>query len=263
MRAIPAIIIAVSIALTACNGDKAKSSEQANSNSAASQSGSPAFAPIQPIKPQSPPDPNFVACNPYFPLVPGSLKKYSVVWSSGLVADATVVVDAAEEDGRKVFVETTQIVDKFGGVNKAEKTVRKYVCDGERIQIIHEKTENRIDGKENTTDFKFRNVATAMIDPDSLNRKGSTWSYSFFQLFQAPGQLPAALEEPIIISFESQGEEELTVPAGKFKAIKVMRRVGQNQVFEYFTPGLGLIKRQSAEGTFWELKEYSGVAPSE
>jgi hypothetical protein len=204
-----------------------------------------------------------VACNPYFPLVPGSLKKYTIVWATGLVADAIVVVDAAQENGRNVLVETTQIVDKAGGVNKAEKTVRKYVCDGERMQIIDEKTENMIDGKETTVEFRFRDVATVMIDPASLKRKGSTWSYSFYQMFQSPGQLPAAPEEPVIISFEAQGEEDVAVPAGKFKGIKVLRRVGQNQIYDYFVPGLGLVKRQSLEGTSWELKEYSGITPAE
>jgi hypothetical protein len=257
------MIVMASMALTACNGNNANSNNRSNSNSTDNANRLQTFTPPAPLKPQSPPDPNFVACNPYFPLVPGSLKKFTIVWSTGLVADVIVVVDAAEENGRKLFVETTQIVDKAGGVNKVEKTVRKYVCDAERVQIIDEKTENRIDGKETTVEFKFRNVATAMIEPASLKRKGSTWTYSFYQLFKSPGELPAAPEEPVIISFESQGEEELTVPAGKFKALKVVRRVGQNQVFDYFVPGLGLAKRQSAEGTFWELKEYSGVAPAE
>lgn len=251
------------MALTACNGKNANSNSPSNTNANDNANRPLVYTPPAPIKPQSPPDPNFVACNPYFPLVPGSLKKFSLVWATGLVADATVVVDAAQENGRKVFVETMQIVDKAGGVNKAEKTVRKYVCDAERVQIIDEITENRIDGKENTVEFKFRDVAIAMLDPASIKRKGSTWTYSFYQLFKAPGQLPAAPEEPVIISFESQGEEEVTVPAGKFKAAKVVRRVGQNQVFDYFVPGLGLVKRQSAEGTLWELKEYSGVTPAE
>jgi hypothetical protein len=260
MRVIPAIILLASVALTACNSDNANSN---NSNTADNANRPQSLAPVTPIKPQAPPDPNFVACNPYFPLVPGSLKKFTVAWPTGLVADATVIVDAAEENGRKVFVETTQIVDKAGGFNKAEKTVRKYVCDGERIQLVDERTENRIDGKDNTTEFKFRNVAIAMTDTASLKRKGSTWTYSFYQLFQSPGQLPVAPEEPVIISFEAQGEEELVVPAGKFKVIKVVRSVGQNKVYEYFAPGLGLIKRQSADGTYSELKEYSGIAPAE
>lgn len=259
MRAISALIILAGLTLVGCDN----SNNQENSNSASNANRPSAMAPITPLKPQAPPDPGFVACNAYFSLVPGSLKKFTMVWSTGLVADATVVVDAVEENGQKVFVETTQIVDKAGGVNKAEKTVRKYVCDGDRIQIIGEKTENRIDGKETVVEFRFRNVATAMLDPASLKRNGSTWSYSFYQMFTSPGELPAAIEEPVIISFEAQGEEDVSVPAGKFKALKVVRKVGQNQVFDYFVPGLGLVRRQNAEGTYWELKEYSGITPAE
>src|SRR2546422_7045069 len=95
MRISSAIILLSAIALSGCNGD----SSNVNSNIAAANANRlQNFKPPQPIKPLQAANPNFKSCNPYFPLVPGSIAKYVINYSSGIVADLTVVVDAADEE---------------------------------------------------------------------------------------------------------------------------------------------------------------------
>jgi PBP1b-binding outer membrane lipoprotein LpoB len=202
----------------------------------------------------------YQSCNPYFPLVPGSQTKFSLQYSSPLIADVTVVVSQIEENGRKVLVEKTHIVDKSGGLNKAELTERKYICDNGRVQIISEKVDNRTEKSHVFVETNFRSAATVMLDTPSLMRKGTTWSYNFDQSFRM-GNEPPTKNDPVTINFEAQGEEEVKVPAGTFKAIKVLRKIRDNLVNEYYVAGLGLVKRANKDGTTWELKEYSGISP--
>jgi hypothetical protein len=165
------------------------------------------------------------------------------------------------EDGKQTFVETTQIVDTGGGLEKLERTVRKYVCDGERIQIVYEKGNNR--AGENVNDFgsKFRNIPILLVDPASLKRKGTVWSYSFYQVFQVPGQAAIEPPEPVTVNFEVLGEEEVRTPAGTFKAVKLSRAVKDKKGTDFFAKGIGLVKRVGPDGTTLELREYSGVQP--
>jgi hypothetical protein len=65
--------------------------------------------------------------------------------------------------------------------------------------------------------------------------------------------------EPTTFNFETQGEEEVKVPAGTFKAIKVVRKVKNTVVTDYYVAGIGLVKRGNNEGTTWELKSFSGL----
>jgi hypothetical protein len=185
--------------------------------------------------------------------------KYLIKFSSGLLADVNVVVDSAVESGHQTFIETTQIVDKSGGMEKLEKTVRKYVCDHERIQTIEEKGSNRAGERANDMEFKFRGVAIVMPDPASLKRVGTTWSYSFNQIFKTAGELPVEPQEPVTVTFELLGEEEVSTPVGKFKAVKIARRVKDKQGIDYFAKGLGLVKRVGWDGTSWDLREFGGV----
>jgi hypothetical protein len=45
--------------------------------------------------------------------------------------------------------------------------------------------------------------------------------------------------------------------------VTVLRKVGDNQTTDYYAPGLGLVKRQSKEGTSWDIKEFSGLKPQD
>ncbi|MFY9611666.1 MAG: hypothetical protein WAU45_24020 [Blastocatellia bacterium] len=250
------IVLLIGLALSGCNGNK-NTNSNGNANGNGNSRGD--FRPPAPIKPAAAVDPNFKSCNLYFPLLPGSTAKYVIGYSSGLVADATVVVDSSEENGRKVFTETTQIVDRSGGLQISQTMVKKYVCDGERVQLISEKTESDVAGQKSASEFKYRDNSVAMVDPASLSRKGTSWQYSFTKVFTKAGGPPAIVDEPTFVSSEAQGDEEVTIPTGKLKATKVLRKIGENQVTEYFVRGLGLVKRKASEGTAWELKEFSGL----
>ena len=252
-----AVVLIGAAALTGCNDNGNKN---ANISATSNSNRNLDFTPPPPVKPTSTLDPNFKACNPYFPLVPGSQAKYTIVFSSGLVADANVVVDAAEENGRQVFTQTTQIIDKSGGLEKAETTVRKYVCDGEKVQLIYEFTNNKVADKVNTVDTQFRTTAIMMPSLAEVSKTGTTWSYNFGQVYKSPGEFPMS-PDPIQIIFDVQGQGQTTTPAGNFKTLKVRRKVGEAEVFDYFARGVGLVSRHSAEGTRWDLKEYSGLSP--
>src|SRR5215510_16213227 len=148
------IIVLVAIGLlNGCNGStKNVNSSNTNANSNQAQN----FKAPDPIKPASAVDPAFKTCNPYFPLVPGSVAKYVVTYSSGLIADLTVVVDAADESGRKVFTQRSQMVDRSGGMKIIQTITRKFVCDGERVQILSETTDSNVEGQQSSSEFRFR-----------------------------------------------------------------------------------------------------------
>lgn len=259
MRNAIALLLLSALLLTGCNGSNTNTNTNTNSNT---DSTTP-VASTAPIKSETLSDPGFKPCNPYMPLVPGSEALYAISFSSRLGADARVVVDLKEENGQKVFVERTQIIDKSGGYEKNEVEVKKYTCDGEIVRLMHYNTENWVQNILNRSQWKFRTDAVAMPKPSELSRKGFTWSYSFMISIQRGNEPPTNLDEPIFVFFEAAGEEEVTVPAGKFKALKVLRRVNKNEVIDYYVRGLGLVKRQAAEGTSWVLKEYAGIKPME
>lgn len=235
-----------------------------NTNTTVSNSNSrtpPLNVNVAPIRNTSSLDPNFKSCNPYFPLKPGTSAKYTLQYSSPLVAEVTVVTDEVEENGQKVFIERTQIVDKSGGYEKNELSTRKFICEDGRIKILSEQTENKIQGQGSIFDHKFRGVPYVMIDPTALEKKGSKWTVSFTQTISVGDQPPMNPAEPIIINYEAQGEEEVKTPAGTFKALRVARKVKEAEVYDYYVKGLGLVKRNSREGTNWEMKEYAGLQP--
>lgn len=259
MRIILAMLLFGALVFSACEPKNANNSN-VNRNASIANSNS-AITPAPPPVPQlGDPVPGYQSCNPYLPLVPGSQTKFTLQYSSPLIADVIVVVSQVEENGRKVLVEKTHIVDKSGGLNKAELTERKYLCDNGRIQIFSEKADNRTEKSHVIVETNFKSAATYMLDTASLTRKGTTWSYNFDQTFRLEGE-PPSNTEPTTINFESQGEEEVKVPAGTFKAIKILRKIRDSLVNDYYVAGLGLVKRVNKDGTTWELKEYSGLTP--
>ena len=253
------ITLLAAIVLSGCTPSSTNSNGNANSNANRT-----VFTPPGPLVANSRFDPNFKTCNEYYPLVPGSVAKYILTYSSGLVADVTVVVDPSEENGRKGFVERSRIVDKSGGLQIVQDTEKHFVCDGDKVMILLEKTESRVaDQPKSTSQFDYRENSYAMIEPSSLVQTNATWSYSFKRTSQRGDEPPAKEDAPIILSFTVKGEQEITLPTGKVKALKLERKGGTNVVTDYYVRGLGLVKRESAEGTSWELKEYSGLKPVE
>lgn len=221
-----------------------------------------AFEPPKPLHPKEAADPNFKPCNPYYPLIPGSSLKYTLFYSSGLVADMTVVVDQEMDNGRPVFVETTLTVDKSGGHEKLETTVRKFVCEGERVYFIAENSDNKVSNYRNLVETHFREPGLFVPEVTALKRKGTKWSYTYRKTFHLVGGETIPDDEPTYIGYEVRGETEVTVPAGKFKVVDVAKRVRDGIVAEYFAPGIGIVKRELFDGTRLDLKEYSGVSPT-
>jgi hypothetical protein len=259
MRISLVVILLSAIALSGCGGGDNNGNSNANVNSNSNANGVADFKPPVPIKPLEAPNPNFKACNPYFPLVPGSIARYVINYSSGLVADLTVIVDATDEGGRKVFTQRSQLIDRSGGLQITQSTVRRFVCDGERVLILSEKTESNIAGQRSAMDFDYRENSVIMTDPQSIKRIGTTWTQGFYQVINNPGQPPAKSNDLTIIAFEVREPETVTTTAGTFKGVQINRKVGDNSVIDHFVPGLGLVKRQAKEGTTWELREYSGL----
>ena len=253
------IIVLATIALTGCTKNPANVNSNGNANANANIAQN--FKPPEALKPVDAPNPDYKPCNLYFPLVPGSTAKYVVTYSSGIVGDLTVVTDAADEGGRKVFTQTSQMVDRSGGMQIVQKITRKFVCDGERVVILSEKTDSNITGQLSSADFEYRENSLAMTDPKSLLTTGSTWTHAFRPTYQTPGTPPARSDKPTVIVFEVLGPGEVTTEIGTFKAVSVSRKIDENLTVDYYVPGLGLVQRQSKEGTHWQLKEYSGLKP--
>src|SRR5262249_35687713 len=147
-----------------------------------------------------------------------------------------------------------------GGAIKNEMTVQKYVCDNGRIKIIAEETDNNVEGHKSIVEMHYSDPAYIMLEPAAL-RTGAKWSYSLTQTFRTPGSPPATSDRLIAISCTVQGEEDVTVPDGKFKAIKVAKTVGKTDITEYYARGIGMVKRVAGDGTTWELTSYSGLRP--
>jgi len=256
MRLILVLLVLAAIVLSGCNPDNSNGNGNGNGNGNANR---PQLTLPPPIKPAEAVDPNFKACNPYFPLVPGSVAKYVINYSSGIVGDLTIIVDAADEDGQKVFTQRSQLIDRSGGMQITQSIVRKFVCDGNIVRILSEKTESNVAGQPSAMDFEYRDNSVMMTDPQSLSRKGTTWSHAFRTVYHNAGQPPSRRDVPTVISFEVAGAEDVTTSNGTFKAIKIVRKIGENGTVDYYVAGIGLVKRQDTGGTSWELKEYSGL----
>jgi hypothetical protein len=257
MRTPHVFILLVALALSACQPGNSNNRNAINGNANTAPRVVTAFPPLVP---GSKIDPNFKVCNIYYSLVPGSRRRYVISYSSGITADAVAVVDPWEENGRKGFKELIQIVDSTGGYQIKQQIERHYVCDGEKVQQLYEKTDSDVEGNKTTTEFLFRDNAYAMIEPASL-KPGATWSYTLKSKIQPVGQPATESDVPTAVNFTVVDEEELQLPTGKVNALKVFRKVGEAEIYDYFAPGLGFVKRTSKEGTGWELKEYSGLKP--
>ena len=257
MRTCLTLLLLSVITFSGCNGKNSN----INSNTSATgnaNANSPLFKPIEIIKPEGLPNPNFQPCNLYAPLVPGSQLNYTLQYPAAIIADVNVVVGQAEENGKPVFIQRTQIIDNSGGLYKYELTERKFVCDNGRLQLISEKTENRTEKNASNMEMEFPTPAYAFPEPAAFERKGSTWSYNFKPIYSIEGT-PRIQGEATTISFEVTGEETVKVPAGEFKAIKIARKVKDALIVEYYVKGIGMVKRVGNDGSYWELKGFSGV----
>jgi hypothetical protein len=219
-------------------------------------------SPPAPITSKDTVDPKFKPCNPYFPLIPGSTAKYILNYSSGLVANVSVVVDKGTENGRPIFVETEQIVDKDGGIHKSQTIVVKYACEADKVIILSQVSDNKADENETHVETRFSDRATAFPEVATI-KTGTSWSHTIYQKFTQPGQQPVDSSKPMTFTFEVREGLDVSVPAGTFKTIRVVRKANGHDINEYYVKGLGLVKRQGEDGTRWELKEFSGLSAQE
>jgi len=264
MRTPLVFILLAALALSACSAcTSGPTANKNNSNGNGNGNVRGGEAPqLPPLPAPVPVDASFKACNPYFPLVPGSRRRYTISYSSGISADATALVYPWEENGRKGFKEIIQIRDTSGGYQITQQIERHYVCDGDKVQILYEKTDSKVDTNQTVTEFFYRDPSYAMIEPASL-KPGATWSYGLKMKIQPVGQPASEPNAPTVVNFTVINEQDIQLPTGKARALALYRKVNDAEINDYFVPGLGFVKRTSKEGTGWELKEYSGLKPAE
>jgi hypothetical protein len=220
------------------------------------------------LPPAGPVDPSFKMCNPYYPLVPGSHALFAIKRpTTGPVGAVNVTVDSADEKGKKVFTEVAKRLSVKGMGTGLEITTRKYVCDGEKIQVIS----NVIDvtnptGKSGRLDGKFPATSVVMMAPSSLTA-AAAWSYAMDADMKVPDKSDPKHEkmetkhDTFQLTFEVKGQEDVTVPAGTFHAIRIGVKVNGKDSDEYYARGIGLVRRSLSDGTVWELTEYNGLTP--
>ena len=258
MKYLIALVLFV-LTLAGCDGTKDNNANQnGNSNSDDAANANVAFIPRPAdITPTTPLDPNYKACNSYFPLVPGSVSKFTINYSSPLVADVTSVVDSSKENGREVFTVTEQTVATDITSQKLSTAKRSYVCENGNVAILREQGDNRVEQYQNTVDIKYSEQAYVMPPPSDL-KPGRTWSYALTITLTQPNSPPVALD-PANRFLEYAGRESVTVPAGKFDAVKINWKMREKKGFDYYARGIGLVKRVGDDGTTWQLKEFSGL----
>ncbi len=191
--------------------------------------------------------------------MPGATARYVLNYPSGLVVDMTVAY--SKTDDPSIVVENATLLDRQGGLQIAQTIERRYKCDGENVLILTEETKSKIEANVSTSLFKYRENSVIMKPPADLAIPGSTWTYGYYRTTEIPGVAVEKPDTPMIITLAVGGEEDLTVGLGKFRALKIVRKVNQNTVNDFYVRGLGLVKRIAAEGTITELKEYSGLKP--
>jgi hypothetical protein len=265
MRIVLGMALALSLWASSCKTD-GPNGNSANRNAAASNRNANRVGDITPppeLIPKTTPDVTFKACNEYFPLVPGSRAKYAIIYSSGVSATATVVVDADQQNGQPVFLERTQIVDQTGGIHKKSLQNNQYSCADGKVQLVSQVLDNEADGNQSHIQMRFAGPATTFVEPTAL-KPGTTWSYSFGEIVTNPGQAPFSPDTKYTVVYSATGEQDISVPAGTFKTMKVEKKVnGRVTIYEYYARGIGLVQRENQDGTAWKLKEFSGIRASD
>src|SRR5688500_12486234 len=130
------IILLLTIAVSGCKSGPSNVNSNGNGNSNTNTAVN--IKTPEAIKPEQQVDPNFKRCTPKCPVLAGSIAKYVVNYTSIMVGDLTIVVDAADENGQKIFIQKSQLVDRSGGMQIIQKITRKLRCDGERVIILSE-----------------------------------------------------------------------------------------------------------------------------
>jgi hypothetical protein len=257
------------------NGNPANS----NSNHVAQPADTAKALPTPHLPPASV-DPSFKACNPYYPLVPGSHLLYTIKRPSGPVGQ--VIVTITGENGKKELTEESKRLSVRGVGSGLEVTTRKYICDGEKVEVVSDQIEaTNPQGTSGQFHGKFPATSLIMMAPDALT-PGATWSYTMEANMRVPENPNSNTKAPkppstqnknetkyvtktdtIPLSFEVKGKEDVTVPAGAFHTVRIAVKVKDKTSDEYYAPGIGLVRRSLSDGTVWELSEYNGLTPQD
>jgi hypothetical protein len=259
MRCYVGMLIGCLVFQFGCGGRPvaADSNHPSDGNVSSNADPSPSATPSTEPRPSTVLNPSFKPCNEYYPLVPGSQAKYRVRKSTGATSNVSVTVDVTDHNGTTIFKEVTRKVEGEKEKEKVETTTRRFVCSGGKIALISSAIDNRV-GLIAAAHLESSFPSTAIVMPASSSLKpGVSWSYSMAVKVTMAGQSEVS-RQAVQMSFETQGVEEVSVPAGTFKALRISAKVNGHPVDEYYARGIGLIKRSLGEGTSWELNEYSG-----
>lgn len=264
MKIVIALTLLVLLSLSGCddknnNSNSSHGPNVSNSNSNNNGRAAASFTPPIEIKPEAQTDPNFKSCNSYFPLVPGSQAKYNLIYPTTLRANVNVVVEQGTgQDNKPVMVERTQIVDSSGGLHKNSLGKELYSCDGEKVDLVGRLEDNDVEGNKAHIEIRYSRPAVAMVEPSAMV-PGTSWTYSFTETFQQPGQATIDTNKTYRVSMSVIGPQDVTVPAGTFKTMKLEKKTETSTIYEYYARGIGLVKREMTDGTTWELREFSGL----
>src|SRR5437762_2838585 len=129
---------------------------------------------------------------------------------------AACALSACTNGGSK----NNNVANSNGGYQLNQLIERHYICDGDKVQIVYEKTDNNVEGQKSVSEFLYREPAYVMIEPASL-KQGTAWSYALTQKIQKPGEAPIELDTPMIVEFTVLNEQEIQLPTGKVKALLI------------------------------------------
>lgn len=203
--------------------------------------------------------------HPYFPLEEGLRLTYRVGRSELSLATREVKPTAGG-------LTSTLAVDMKGKAGSTEAT-----CGADGIRT-------GLGGLEGTLlsasgmEVEVVSAEGVVVPPPSAMVPGGTWKNSLSVKLRPPGsaKLPGGLRPVLASTFDKEatvvGEEEVTVAAGTFQALKVRNvttaRAGQAtsggrtlESFIWFAPGVGIVKVATGESTDLELLKVERPLP--
>ncbi|MCP3103893.1 hypothetical protein LZ198_33945 [Myxococcus sp. K15C18031901] len=199
------------------------------------------------------------ACpNPYFPLEEGLTLTYRAGRSSELVLTTRDVVTAPDGLRGKV------VVSIKGRQGETEAT-----CSAEGVRMGLGGLEGTLLSASGMDVQVVASEGVAMPAPSTMV-PGGAWKNSLSVKMQPPARKTGGIRPIIATTFDKEstvvGEEEVTVAAGTFKALKVKNLVtarasrpgSEGRSMEshvWFAPGVGILKLATADGTDLELLE--------
>lgn len=206
-----------------------------------------------------------VACpHPYFPLEEGLTLTYRAGASSTMVLSTHGVTPSPEGLRGKVAV---KLKDRQGETDAT--------CSTEGMSLGLGGLEGALLSASGMEVQVVSSEGVAVPAPSSLV-PGGTWKNSLSVKLRPPASKSGGLRPTISTTFDKaatvEGEEEITVPAGTFKALKVRNIVtaratrpgAEGRSMEttvWLAPGVGIVKLTTADSTGLELLQVEHARP--